>query len=69
MAKYTVVGQKFNIGDKVYRKNIFGSSKGIEKRLGTIYGVFTKKNSKGSHHYITTFNGRMAKGQKRLNTA
>ena len=51
MSKYTLVGQKFKIGDKVYKKNIFGSTKGIEKRVGSIYGVFTKKNSKGSHHY------------------
>lgn len=51
MVKNKVIGQKFKIGDKVYRKNIFGSLKGIEKRVGSIYGVFTRKNSRGSSYY------------------
>ena len=43
MPKNVLVGQKFKVGDKVYRKNIFGTTLEIGKIVGTIYGVFTKK--------------------------
>ena len=51
MPKNELIGQKFKIGDKVLRKNIFGTTKILEKRVGTIYGIKTKKNSRGSKHY------------------
>ena len=51
MPKNELVGQKFKLGDKVYRKNIFGTTLKIEKTKGTIYGVRTKQNSRGSSYY------------------
>ena len=51
MPKNVLVGQKFKIGDKVYRKNIFGTTLKIETKVGTIYGVRTKQNSRGSSYY------------------
>ena len=51
MPKNILVGQRFVIGNKVYRKNIFGTTKGKSKRIGTIYGVSTKKNIKGSVYF------------------
>ena len=51
MPKNQLVGQKFKIGDVVYKKNVFGSSKKLEHRTGTIYGVKTKKNSRGSSYF------------------
>ena len=51
MPKNQLIGQKFKIGDKVLRKNIFGTTKITEKRTGIIYGVKTKENSRGSKHY------------------
>ena len=51
MPKNELVGQKFKLGDKVYRKNIFGTTLKIEKTKGTIYGVRTKENSRGSSYY------------------
>ena len=51
MPKNELVGQKFKLGDKVYRKNIFGTTLKIEKKVGTIYGVRTKENSRGSSYY------------------
>ena len=44
MPKNQLIGQKFKIGDKVLRKNIFGTTKITEKRIGVIYGVKTKEN-------------------------
>ena len=51
MPKNELVGQKFKLGDKVYRKNIFGTTLKIEKTKVTIYGVRTKENSRGSSYY------------------
>ena len=56
MPKNILVGQKFKVGDKVYRKNIFGTTLEIGKIVGTIYGVFTKKNSRGSSYYYYNVN-------------
>ena len=51
MPKYQLVGQKFKIGDKVIRKNVFGSTQRLTRGTGTVYGVKTKENSRGSSFY------------------
>ena len=49
--KKKLVGQRFKIGDVVYRKNIFGHNKKLIDRTGVIKGITTKKNSAGSSYY------------------
>tara|TARA_R100000458_G_C8215221_1_gene201388 strand:+ start:576 stop:800 length:225 start_codon:yes stop_codon:yes gene_type:complete len=51
MPKNELVGQKFKLGDKVLRKNMFGTTLRVEPTVGTIYGVRTKQNSRGSSYY------------------
>ena len=67
MPKYQLVGQKFKIGDKVIRKNVFGSTQRLTRGTGTVYGVKTKENSRGSSFTIMIYNGQTTPEQKTHN--
>ena len=52
--KHQTVGQRYQIGDRVYRKSVtLGSGNGqkYRTRYGTIEGVMPSPNSKGAVNY------------------
>ena len=49
--KMALVGQRFNVGDRVTRKSLFITSENFIKRYGKISGVLIKTNIKGSTTY------------------
>ena len=46
-----LVGQRFNVGDRVTRKTIFVSTESFAKRYGRITKVVQRSNKKGTKTY------------------
>ena len=46
-----LVGQRFNVGDRVTRKTIFVSTESFAKRYGRITKVVLRSNIKGTKTY------------------
>ena len=56
MMESGLVGQRFDVGDRVTRKSIFTANEAFVKRYGRITKVLLKHNRKGSTAYYYQVN-------------
>ena len=51
MTQKYLIGQRFEVGDRVLRKTLFSSTEDFIKRYGRVKEVLLKQNRKGTSSY------------------